>query len=54
MNDPIDPTKLADAVADDSITGFPALRSWRSVYLLVLAIFGIWVVLLTALSRAFQ
>ena len=51
MNEPTDPTTLA---ADDRITGFPALRSWRAVYGFVLAIFTMWVVLLTALSRAYQ
>jgi len=38
----------------DEGTGFPALRTWRGVYLTVLAIFCLWVVLLTALSRAFR
>ncbi len=51
MNDPTDPNPLA---ADDRSTGFPALRSWRAVYLAVLLIFVTWVVLLTALSRAFR
>ena len=41
-------------VVDDQGTGFPALRTWRAVYLAVVAIFVTWVVLLTALSRAFH
>lgn len=40
--------------ADDPGTGFPLLRTWRAVYLAVVAIFVTWVVLLTALSRAFH
>jgi hypothetical protein len=43
---PVDPL-------DDQITGLPALRSWRSVYLLVIVIFIVWVGLLEALTRAF-
>ena len=51
MNAPTDTKSLA---ADDQSTGFPALRTWRGVYLVVVAIFFTWVVLLTALSRAFR
>jgi hypothetical protein len=51
MNDPADANSPA---ADDQRTGFPALRTWRAVYLTVVAIFVTWVVLLTALSRAFR
>jgi hypothetical protein len=35
---------------DDSDPGLPGLRSWRAVYLFVLACFAGWVLLLTALS----
>ena len=42
------------ASANDETTGLPRLRTWRSVYLFVLAIFIIWVVLLSALSRVFS
>lgn len=52
MND--DSTDISPLAADDQSTGFPALRSWRSIYLAVVSIFVIWVVLLTALSRAFR
>lgn len=34
-------------------TGLPILRSWRSVYLFVLASFVIWVALLVLLTKAF-
>jgi len=55
MNDPTDTKPLAATFGtDDQSTGFPALRSWRAVYLAVVVIFVIWVVLLTALSRAFR
>ena len=29
-------------------------RNWRTVYCVVVGIFTLWVILLTALSRAFQ
>jgi hypothetical protein len=51
MNDSADTNRPA---ADDESTGFPALRTWRRVYLAVVVIFVTWVVLLTALSRAFH
>ena len=35
-------------------TGLPFLRSWRAVYAFVLAVFGLWVGLLIALSRMFS
>jgi hypothetical protein len=47
-DDATDPAKA------ESATGFPGVASWRSVYLIVVAIFAIYVVLLTVLSRAFQ
>jgi len=34
----------------DEDTGLPYLRSWRAVYLMVLATFVLWDVLLSALS----
>ena len=49
-----DSTDASPDAVDDQTTGFPALRTWRTVYLAVLSIFVIWVVLLTALSRAFR
>ena len=38
----------------DQGTGLPGLRTWRSVYTLVMIIFAVWVVLLVALTRAFS
>jgi hypothetical protein len=35
-------------------TGLPGLRTWRAVYLLVLALFALWVVLLAALEKVFS
>ncbi len=55
MNDSADTSDLSDAAGDDDErTGFPALRTWRSVNAAVIGIFVTWVVLLTALSRAFR
>ena len=50
MNQPSD---TQDHASEDEGTGLPLVRTWRGVYLLVLAIFVVWVLLLTALSRAF-
>ena len=41
-------------VVDDDVTGLPGLRTWRAVYGLVVAVFIAYVLLLTALSRAFS
>jgi len=51
MNDSTDTPGVAE---EDESTGFPALRTWRGVYGAVIGIFVTWVVLLTALSRAFR
>jgi hypothetical protein len=51
---------MADSVPDpqppidDDVTGLPGLRTWPLVYTLVLGSFVVWVILLTALSRAFS
>ena len=37
----------------DDATGLPVLRTWRGVYLFVFAVFVVYVVLLTALTRAY-
>ena len=50
----IDPTGTNNFADDDASTGLRVPRTWRGVYLVVIAIFFTWVVLLTALSRAFQ
>ena len=46
----------SDPAADpeSQSTGLPGLRSWRTVYLIVVGIFALWILLLAALSRAFQ
>jgi hypothetical protein len=49
MNEPTDTANLDN----EQITGLPLIRTWRGVYIAVLAIFITWVLLLTALSRAF-
>ncbi len=36
---------------DDTSTGLPGLRSWRTVYVLVLGVFLLWVGLLTWLTQ---
>ncbi len=38
----------------DEATGLPGVRSWRSVYLLVLGIFVLWVGLLTVLTKLYS
>lgn len=40
------------SASDDNGTGLPGIRSWRTVYTLVLAIFVTWVALLTWLTEA--
>ena len=43
-----------EEVSVDEATGLPGLRSWRAVYILVLASFVLWVGLLFALGRIFR
>ena len=38
----------------DEATGLPGLRRWRTVYWVVLGIFGLWVVLLTVLTETYS
>ena len=42
-----------NSVKLDEGTGLPGLKRWRSVYLVVVGSFILWVVLLTALARLF-
>jgi hypothetical protein len=49
-----EPSATQNVPLDERTTGLPLLRSWRGVYWFVLAIFVTWVVLLTALSRAYS
>jgi hypothetical protein len=39
---------------ESETTGFPGLRTWRGIYLLVTIVFVVWVALLTALERIFS
>lgn len=39
---------------EEEATGFPGLRTWRDVYVLVLILFALYVVLLIALERKFS
>jgi hypothetical protein len=38
----------------DESTGLPGLRTWRSVYALVLITFAVWILLLLLLTKAFS
>jgi len=40
--------------ADSESTGLPIFRTWKSVYLLVLITFVLWIALLVALTKAFS
>jgi hypothetical protein len=44
----------SQVATDDDATGLPGLRTWPAVYAVVLGAFVLWIVLLTALSRAFS
>ena len=39
---------------DDDTASLPGLRSWRSVYVVVLGVFALWVALLTWLTEKFS
>jgi hypothetical protein len=39
---------------NDEVTGLPVLRSWRTVYVFVLAVFALWIGLLIVLTRMFS
>jgi hypothetical protein len=39
---------------EEEPTGLPGLRTWRAVYIVVLAAFAAWVALLAALTGAFS
>ncbi len=40
--------------AGDESTGLPGFRRWRTVYLVVLGIFALWVGLLTWLTQRYS
>ena len=42
-----------DTAGSAAATGLPGIRSWRRVYWLVVIVFALYVILLTALSKAF-
>jgi hypothetical protein len=48
MNNPTVPS------SEDEGTGLPFFSTWRAVYVFVFAVFILYVVLLTALSRMFS
>ena len=42
-----------DPATDDTVPGVPGFRTWRGVYLFVMAFFVLVVVLLTLFSRCY-
>jgi hypothetical protein len=42
------------AEGEEEATGLPGLRTWRRVYLAVLAIFAAWVAILAAITGVFS
>lgn len=49
-----EPQRTAAGNTDDKETGLPGLRTWRAVYVVVLASFVLWVGLLCALAVIFR
>jgi len=47
-------SRNAEADGDGELPGLPRLRTWRGVYLFVLACYVLYLILLTVLSRAFS
>jgi len=48
------PTPDQTDATESETTGLPGLRTWRNVYLLVVAVFVVWVAFLVALERIFS
>jgi len=48
------PFPVDDPAPESAATGLPLLRSWKAVYLFVLASFVLWVALLIALTKLFS
>jgi hypothetical protein len=44
----------ASATGGDEATGLPGFRTWRGVYVLVLASFVLWVLLLLVLTTSYS
>jgi hypothetical protein len=44
----------APPAGEDETTGLPGFRTWRKVYILVLASFVLWVVLLLVLTMSYS
>jgi hypothetical protein len=44
----------SDPVDHDRSPGVPGFRTWKTVYLFVLASFAIWIALLIALTKSFS
>jgi hypothetical protein len=54
MSSPLQPRDSSKLESTESeSTGLPGLRTWRSVYWLVVAIFAVWVFLLLTIERLF-
>jgi len=51
---PPTPPGAPESGLDEKETGLPGFRSWRAVYVFVLATFVVWVLLLTALTELFS
>ena len=56
MKTPEDQARPSDASPDTKPgeTGLPLLRTWRAVYVFVLATFALWIALLVALTKLFS
>ena len=48
------PTAVKSVAPEAGGTGLPWLRTWKSVYLLVIILFALWVALLVALTDFFS
>jgi hypothetical protein len=48
------PASAPERSSADEATGLPGLKTWRAVYILVLASFVLWVGLLVALGMIFR
>ncbi len=51
---PLEPKSAPPDASNDEVTGLPGLRTWKAVYLVVLASFVVWVGLLYTLGVIFR